>query len=75
MADGITVHWQWRSVVTEENGQAYNFPQRFTRFMRNKYCVPAVYRWKVLRVPNREPKQPIYISLCEVCWGWANNCD
>jgi hypothetical protein len=66
MADGVTVHVKWRSVMTEENGhQAYNFPQKFTRYMRTKYAIPAVYRWKVLRALNGDPKQPIYIGQGE----------
>jgi len=62
MADEITVQVSWRTVVTLENGQAYYFPQKFTRFMRDKYAIPAVYRWRVLRVQNGEPKEPIYIG-------------
>jgi hypothetical protein len=59
---GITFNVQWRTVVTEENGQAYTFPRKFTRFLRDKYGLPAVYRWRVLRVPDGQPKEPIYIG-------------
>ncbi len=65
MVDGVTVHVQWRSVVTQENGQAYIFPEKFTRYMRTKYAVAAVYRWKVLRALNGDSKQPIYIGQGE----------
>jgi len=65
MADGVTVHVQWRSVVTKENGQAYIFPQKFTGYMRTKYAAPAVYRWKVVRPLNGAPKEPIYIGQGE----------
>jgi len=65
VADGVTVRVEWRSVVTEESGQAYIFPQKFTRYMRTKYAVSAVYRWKVLRALNGDSKQPVYIGQGE----------
>lgn len=61
MTGGITFNVQWRTVVTEENGQAYIFPQKFTHYLRDKYAIPAVYRWRVLSVPG-EPREPIYIG-------------
>lgn len=45
--------------------QAYIFPQKFTRYMRTKYAVSAVYRWKVLRAINGDSKRPIYIGQRE----------
>lgn len=65
MAAGINLHVVWRSVVTQENGQAYIFRQKFTSYMRTNYAVAAVYRWKVLRELNGDPKQPIYIGQGE----------
>lgn len=63
MASGIAFDVQWRTMVTEESGQqGYTFPQKFTRFIRDRYATPAVYRWRVLRVPGGEPKEPIYIG-------------
>jgi len=62
--NGFRISFQWRSAVVEENGTAYTFPDRFTRFFREKYSVPAVYRWRVLKNQPGD-KEPIYIGEAE----------
>jgi hypothetical protein len=57
----ISISVQWRSVLAED-GQTYFFPQKFTPFMRKRYAVSAVYRWRVLRDLSSEPKEPVYIG-------------
>ncbi len=61
---GIDISFQWRSAVVQENGNAYNFPDKFTRFFREKYSVPVVYRWRVLKTQPGD-KEPIYIGEAE----------
>ncbi len=60
----LTIFTQWRSALVRENGEAYNFPGKFTRFMKDKYSMSAVYRWRVLRLAG-DAKEPIYIGEAE----------
>ena len=60
----LNISFQWRSAVVQGNGEAYNFPGKFTRFFRARYCVPAVYRWRVLK-NQPEEKEAIYIGEAE----------
>ena len=50
-----------RSVMATKD-KAYNFPQKFTRLMKDEYSLPAVYRWKVLRTQAEGSKECIYIG-------------
>ncbi len=61
---GFDISFQWRSAVVQENGNAYNFPDKFTRFFREKYSVPAVYRWRVLKNQPGD-REAIYIGEAE----------
>lgn len=55
----ISAHW--RTAVTQENGDGWCFPNRFTSYFRDRYATPAVYRWRVVK---RQPgeKERIYIG-------------
>src|ERR1700739_4948041 len=64
MENGFTIHFDWRSVMAAKDA-AYYFPQKFTSFMRERYCVPAVYRWKVLRTQAQGSKESVYIGQGE----------
>ncbi len=55
---------QWRTAVVRENGEPYNYPDKFTRYFRQKYSVPVVYRWRVLKNQPGD-KEPIYIGEAE----------
>jgi hypothetical protein len=58
---GFNISFQWRSAVVRENGELYFFPEKFTRFFREKYSGPVVYRWRVLK--NRpDEKERVYIG-------------
>jgi hypothetical protein len=61
---GIDLNVQWRSAVVRENGEAYNFPNKFTLYFRERYSVPVIYRWRVMRKEGGE-KEPIYIGEAE----------
>jgi len=60
---GIELNCQWRTAVCE-NLEAYYFPNRFTPKFREKYCIPGVYRWRIIRAPG-EVKEVIYIGEAE----------
>ena len=60
----LNISFQWRSAVVPENGEAYNFPGEFTRFFQARYCVPVVYRWRVLK-KQPEEKEAVYIGEAE----------
>ena len=64
VVSGFNVSLQWRSAVVRENGEAYNFPDKFTRYFRERYSVPVVYRWRVLKNQPGD-KEPIYIGEAE----------
>ena len=57
----ISVEWRTAIVVEPAAG---HFPRRFAGDFRQKYAVPGVYRWRVLRIPG-EPREPIYIGEAE----------
>jgi hypothetical protein len=61
---GFNISFQWRTALVQENGAPYFFPDKFTKFFRNKYSVPGVYRWRVLKNQAGE-KEPIYIGEAE----------
>ena len=61
---GFNISFQWRSAVVRESGDAYNFPEKFTSYFREKYSVPVVYRWRVLKNQPGD-KEPIYIGEAE----------
>jgi len=57
---------EWSNVILKsETGQVYEYPGKFTRYMQDQYCRPAVYKWSVHPVEFGKP-QPVYI-------GEANN--
>jgi hypothetical protein len=58
---GLNISVQWRSAVTQENGQAWCFPNKLTPYFKERYSIPAVYRW---RIDKRQPgeKERIYIG-------------
>lgn len=62
--NGLNISVEWRSAVVRENGEAYYFPDNFTRYFRERYSVPVVYRWRVLKNQPGE-KEPIYIGEAE----------
>ena len=55
----IVVHWT--TALVEDSGDPYYYPGKFTRYFRQKYCVPTVYRWRVLKGQPGE-KETIYIG-------------
>lgn len=57
----LSVSTQWRSAVSEENGQAWCFPDKLTSYFKERYSIPAVYRW---RIGKRQPgeRERIYIG-------------
>ena len=61
---GFNISVQWGTAATKENGAPYYFPDKFTRYFRETYAVPALYRWRVMR---RQPgeKEKIYIGEAE----------
>lgn len=61
MANEFTIFIQWATALVQENGWAYNFPGKFTPYFRQAYAVPAVYRWRVIRLQPGE-KETIYIG-------------
>lgn len=61
---GSTISFQWRSAIIQQNGDPYYFPDKFTHFFRARYCVPVVYRWRVLKNQPGD-KEPIYIGEAE----------
>lgn len=61
---GLDISFQWRTAVVLENGAAYNFPAKFTRYFRDAYAISAVYQWRVMRVGG-EAKEPVYIGEAE----------
>lgn len=59
--DGLRISVQWRTAVATDNGEAYNYPDKFTSFFRERYSVPVVYRWRVMRKEGGQ-SEPIYIG-------------
>jgi len=60
----LNISVQWRTATVREGGEAYQFPEKFTRYFREKYSVPVVYQWRVLRAQPGD-KEPIYIGEAE----------
>lgn len=60
----LSVLVQWRTAIVVEAGPDKCFPRKFTRDFNQKYAVPGVYRWRVLRIPG-EVKEPVYIGEAE----------
>jgi len=60
---GHAIFYQWRSALARE-GEPYQFRDAFTGFFRDKYSVPGVYRWRVMRT-STNTKEPIYIGEAE----------
>jgi hypothetical protein len=50
--------------VVRENGDAYNFPDKFSSYFRGKCSAPTVYRWRVLKNQPGD-KEPICIGEAE----------
>jgi len=50
--------------MVEEDGTAYRYPAMFSRYLREHYSVPAVYRWRVLQVQPGE-RETVYIGEAE----------
>jgi hypothetical protein len=61
--ESFQIHFQWRAVLAAES-QGYTFPSRLTSFLRDKYCVPAVYRWRVHPGDQGKPEE-LYIGEAE----------
>ena len=61
--NSMKIHIQWRSMM-EENGAAYQYPARFSRYLRERYSVPAIYRWRVQEAQPDERKT-VYIGEAE----------
>ena len=63
----------WRTAVGQDlakNGgdSGYYFPQKMCPAFKEKYAVPAIYRWRVMRDTNRWPNdlvEKIYIGEAE----------
>lgn len=55
----LTISVQWRTAVVRENGEAYNFPEKCTRYFHDTYSVPVIYRWRVM-CGQPEDKEIIY---------------
>jgi hypothetical protein len=60
----IELTFQWRTTLAEKGGNAYTYPDKFTRYFRESYSKPAIYRWRVLK---RRPggRETIYIGEAE----------
>jgi len=58
---GLNISVTWRSAVTQKNGEAWRFPEKFTPYFKDRYSIPAIYRW---RVDKRQPgeQERIYIG-------------
>jgi hypothetical protein len=58
---GFQIFVNWRTAVTQENGDGWCFPNKLTPYFRDRYATPAVYRWRVVK---RQPgeKERIYIG-------------
>jgi len=63
-AASLNVFVQWRTAVVVEAGPDKCFPRKFTHDFNQKYALPGVYRWRVLRIPG-EAKEPVYIGEAE----------
>jgi len=63
--DSFKIHLQWRAATVEENGPGYIYPAKFSRFFRDRYSCPAVYRWRVHPGEDGKP-EPVYIGEAEV---------
>lgn len=61
---GLSISVQWRTATVGDGGEAYYFPDKFTRYFREKYSVPLVYRWRILRAQPGD-REPIYIGEAE----------
>ena len=59
----LKIYVQWRSMM-EQNETPYNYPAKFSRYLRERYSVPAVYRWRVLELQPGERKT-VYIGEAE----------
>jgi hypothetical protein len=63
-ANELNISMQWRTAIVIEGGAGKSFPRKFTRDFCETYAIPAVYQWRVLRVPG-ESKEPVYIGEAE----------
>jgi len=60
--NSLNITYQWRPAVLVETGEGeYVFPEMFTCYFRQKYSVPGVCRWRVLKGQPGE-KEAIYIG-------------
>jgi hypothetical protein len=60
----FVTHFQWRAVLIAENGSGYEFPSKLTPFLRGRYSIPIVYRWRVHPGDQGKPEE-LYIGEAE----------
>lgn len=60
---GLTIYVQWKTAFARD-GELYYFPEKFTRYFKEKYSIPSVYRWRIMRSEG-ETKEFIYIGEAE----------
>lgn len=61
--ESFQIHFQWRAVLAADS-QSYTFPARLTLSLRDKYSVPAVYRWRIHPGDQGKPEE-LYIGEAE----------
>lgn len=57
----LTIGFEWQPVLENESSQ-YVFPNTITTHMRQKYRIPAIYRWVV---ENNKTIESVYIGETE----------
>ncbi len=55
--------YQWRAVLSQKD-VGYAFPSSISRFLKENYTVPSVYRWRI-HGPQLAGSEPIYVGETE----------
>jgi hypothetical protein len=62
----ISIQYEWRPILSSES-QEYRFPDRITDFMKQKYNIPAIYRWILYRNDRADPCKMYIGSAMQLC--------
>ncbi|MGB6476002.1 MAG: hypothetical protein WBF04_18265 [Candidatus Sulfotelmatobacter sp.] len=59
----INIEVRW-AVVAGKDGSPYSFPNRLSPFIRENYCHPVIYRWRISSSDAAQP-EAVYVGEAE----------
>ncbi len=62
----ISIQYEWKPILSSTS-QEYLFPDRITDFMKQKYSIPAIYRWILYREDRAGPCKMYIGSAKQLC--------